>query len=198
MSSSINNNNNSSIGSVHKHSDSSSNSPKSNVDSNDQGRFESALDDKQGKEKEPTGQEGQNAQNLFSNMANSMLKGMGTKAEQAASTAQTNAAEQINEIADQILVSKPKPGEAQEVRITLKDSVLADTEVRMVKTDEGLQVDFVTKNINSNHFLQDNQKSLQDRLGDSVTVNVQYNEQGNNDGRSRQQRDMYDEMEGEE
>ena len=108
----------------------------------------------------------------------------------------------VQEVADRILVSDPSTGN-REVRITLKDSILPGTEVRMSQVNGKLQVQFVTDSSRSMETLAQNQAALQERLNDKlgkqdVVVNVAMesaNQGDAQDGRSRQQRDVAEEAE---
>ena len=105
------------------------------------------------------------------------------------------------EIADTILVSDTSAGGREEVRITLKDSVLPRTEVRIYKDGGEIHVEMVTTSANS-HDLMSGRKGeliqvLKERVGENVSVDVKFSQSGQDhgDGRSRQQRSVYDELE---
>ena len=107
----------------------------------------------------------------------------------------------VQQVADKILISDPSSG-MREVRITLKDSILQGTEVRITQEAGKLQVQFVTTSPRSQELLAQNQAALQDRLGvklnkQDVVVQVEFDPQGqgeSQDGRSRQQRKLDEEM----
>ncbi len=124
-----------------------------------------------------------------------------TKA-QVQSTSQSSAPADINnvvtEVADQILVSEVDG--AREIRITLKDSVLPGTELRLVQEQGRMQVQFITKVADSNELLTAHQASLQTALNEKLpgrdfVVSVQSGSEASNDpnqqqeGRSRGNRD---------
>lgn len=113
-----------------------------------------------------------------------------------------NISKVAREIADRILVSDVSRGGGEEVRISLKDSVMPGTEIRILKEGESIRVEILTTSNDSHRLLSEHRGSLQDalkeRVGDSVSVEVKFNESGGReerDGRSRQQRDLYEEME---
>jgi type III secretion system needle length determinant len=104
------------------------------------------------------------------------------------------------QVASQILVSDASSG-TQEVRITLNESILPGTEVRIAETAGRLEVQFLTSSSDSQNTLSQNQAALQDRLTErlgqrDVVVSVKSNthEHGDQpDSRSRQQRSVIDE-----
>ncbi len=119
---------------------------------------------------------------------------------------QANAGETIQtvarQIADRVLVSDPAlTGGAQEVRIMIKDSVLPGTEVRITRQGGELRVALTTVSPDSYALLNEHRNALQDRLTSRLTdyqvrVEVSYNDRnGDQQGRSRQQRNLYEEME---
>jgi type III secretion system needle length determinant len=105
------------------------------------------------------------------------------------------------EIADRILVSDISRGGGEEVRISLKDSVMPGTEIRIVKEGESIRVEILTTSNESHRLLSDHrgalQEALKERVSDSVSVEVKFHEseEEHRDGRSRQQRNLYEEME---
>lgn len=114
----------------------------------------------------------------------------------------TNISKVAQEIADRILVSDVSRGGGEEVRISLKDSVMPGTEIRILKEGDSIRVEILTASNESHRLLSDNRGSLQDalreRVSDSVSVEVKFGESGareERNGRSRQQRDLYEEME---
>ena len=70
----------------------------------------------------------------------------------------------VHQVADEIQVS----GSDREVRITLKDSVLAGTEVRVFKSNGQTQVQFVTTAAESLEKISLHQNALQTKLNDSI------------------------------
>jgi type III secretion system needle length determinant len=110
----------------------------------------------------------------------------------------------VQQICDKILVSDPASG-GREVRITLKDSILPGTEIRLLQDAGRLQVQFVTDNVDSQNRLAQHQAALQSLLserleGRDVVVEVAMESGAENmgDGRSRQQRDAQEEYERQE
>lgn len=118
----------------------------------------------------------------------------------AAMASRSKISDVATQIADRILVSDPSLDGKQEVRIQLKESVLPGTEVRISKEGGSIRVELTTVNADSYRFLAEQQTGLQDhlktRLGENVQVQVTTAEtQGDTqDGRSRQQRDLYEEL----
>lgn len=115
-------------------------------------------------------------------------------------------AEQLNStarnIVDRILISDPQTSGKQEVRITLSNDVLPGTEIHMSREGDKLQVTLLTTDNNSFRFLNEQHNGLQNhlsqRLADKVTVEVNFSQTadgGGQDGRSRQQRNLYEENE---
>ncbi len=115
-----------------------------------------------------------------------------------------------DELVDRILVSQPAADGASEVRIKVNESWLQDTEIRLVKTPEGgLSVEFMTDDVDSQRLLMPNLSDLRgrlaDRTGEQVTVRMteQAAQPGDGqgghggqpgDGRSRNRRNLYEEM----
>jgi type III secretion system needle length determinant len=133
--------------------------------------------------------------------------GDGFSAGQAEAVASSSAASQtqMSEIAERILVSMPDSGD-QEVRIKIDSSFLADTEVRIVRTESGVQVEFMTDNLDSQRFLSPNFGLLRERLSERLegtqvsvrmTENMSSGDGNSQDGRSRNRRDIYEETSGE-
>ena len=108
----------------------------------------------------------------------------------------------VQQVADRMLVSEGAAG-SREVRISLKDSVLPGTEIRISQQGGKLQIQFVTDSAKSQELLAQNQGALQDRLNEKlsrndVAVSIAKEAEGHGDqqdGRSRQQRDIIDEAE---
>ncbi len=106
-------------------------------------------------------------------------------------------AELADQVADRILVSMPRGGNDGEVRITLKESVLEGSDVRIFREDGQLRVVFVAQTEAAERFLATNRAALQQTLGDRLPeerpqVEVSTPEgRGasgeDNEGRSRQQ-----------
>ena len=109
-------------------------------------------------------------------------------------------AEVSQTIADRILVSDPAHGGDAEVRITMKDSVLPGTEVRITEKNGELQIQFHTDSPESRDMLSKHQMQMTERLNErlerNVAVDIEFDSKGQGDqqGRSRQQRDLIDEL----
>ncbi|CAM2005077.1 type III secretion HpaP family protein [Acanthopleuribacter pedis] len=120
------------------------------------------------------------------------------------------AAQMVSDIADKIvdriLVSDAASMGKDEVRLILKNSVLPETEVRITREGGNLEIQLVTKDTDAYRLLNDRTDNLQhflkEKLKDNdINVRLQFaegSERGENqrdqDGRSRQQRNLYDEM----
>lgn len=110
------------------------------------------------------------------------------------------------EIVEQILVSRPTAGNQSEVRIKLDGNWLPDTEVRLLSQDNHLSVEFISDNLEAQRFLLPNLSNLQQRLHDRINGNVavrllenattaSHNANADtNEGRSRNQRNLYEEI----
>jgi type III secretion system needle length determinant len=103
----------------------------------------------------------------------------------------------VQDVADRILVATPPPGsDRQEVRITLKEGVLPETDIQIVREGNSVSVTFRTENVNANHFLNAHQTDLRERLTERLKVEVSVSlDFQQHDGRSRGQRNLYEEME---
>ncbi len=107
------------------------------------------------------------------------------------------------DIAQRILVSDSELGSGREVRIQLKDSILPGTEIRIARDAYGVHVELNSVDDGSLAFLQDNRdgllRHLQNRMEEPVSVEVRMDSPGGDrdesQGRSRQQRDLYEEYE---
>ena len=116
-------------------------------------------------------------------------------------------AELVDQVADRILVSTPKPDSSGEVRISLKQSILDGSEVRIFHEKGELKVVFVAESESAQRFLAHNkghfQQTLGERLQDQrVHVEVEASNRGGtsreeNRGRSRQQYVRQDDSSGE-
>jgi type III secretion system needle length determinant len=122
------------------------------------------------------------------------------QAEGAGSPGQAGLSEAAREIAEKILVSDASAAGKQEVRITLKDSVLPGTEIRISQEENGLRIQLLTRSADSYRLLTQESKGLQEylsaRLGQEVRTEVGFASSGGeeNEGRSRQQRSVFDEV----
>lgn len=130
----------------------------------------------------------------------------------------TKSAQMISDIAekivDRILVSNTSMNNSKdEVRLMIKNSVLPETEVRISRHGGQLEIQLVTKDTDAYRLLNERADGLQhflkERLRNSeVNVRLQFDEAGaeagNNhsgrdgDGRSRNRRNLADEVEGQE
>lgn len=106
----------------------------------------------------------------------------------------------IDEIVDRILVARSEmTGGKDEVRISLKSAVLPDTEVHVSRVDGTLNINFMTGSESSRNTINQNIDAFRTRLQDvvktDVVVQTKFQDQNaSGDGRSRQQRDLYEEM----
>ena len=108
----------------------------------------------------------------------------------------TEAVEIAREVAERILVSAPKPGSPDEVRISLNTSVLDGSDIRIFREAGELKVVFVAQTESAERFLADNRAILHQKLGERlqderVHVEVSNNDResasrGDAEGRSRQ------------
>jgi type III secretion system needle length determinant len=102
-------------------------------------------------------------------------------------------------VAERILVAEPSLTGKQEVRITLKESVLPETEIRISKEAGKLSIDFFTTSDHSYRIISQEKAGLQqvlaERLGPKVKIEVGVSDTGreHNQGRSRQQRSVLEE-----
>ena len=109
----------------------------------------------------------------------------------------SRAAELAEQVADRILVSMPESGAPGEVRISLKQSILDGSDVRIFHEGGDLKVVFVAETVSAQRFLADNRAFMQQTLGErlqgqSVQVEVEVPNRGETSredsrGRSRQQ-----------
>ncbi len=114
----------------------------------------------------------------------------------------SNLSEIAREVAESILVSDASLNKNQEVRIQLKESVLPGTEIHISWEGEQIRIELVSTSPDSFRQLENMQNDLghylQQKLEDKVEIHVQFNDTssgGDNEGRSRQQRNLYEEME---
>lgn len=102
-------------------------------------------------------------------------------------------------VAERILVAEPSLVGKQEVRITLKESVLPRTEIRISKEGDKLTIDIVTTSDHSYRIISQEKNGLQqvlaERLDPRIKVEVAVSDTGReqNQGRSRQQRNVFEE-----
>ncbi|MGB0359882.1 MAG: type III secretion HpaP family protein [Endozoicomonas sp.] len=100
----------------------------------------------------------------------------------------------LNKLADQIKVSAKDAINGAEIRITMKDSVLPGTEIRIQKTAGELAVTMSTSSAEAGNFLAQHEASLQKLLADrfsndrvQVNVNLADSNNQDTDGRSKNQ-----------
>ena len=156
--------------------------------------------DKKARKKETSGGLAQ-GEKQGGSLGSSILQSMqGPGADASIKTENGSSLTEITQVvADKVLVSEVNGKD--EIRIMLKDSVMADTEVRISKESGMIKVELVTASEESFRFLAAEkaglEQKLMDRIKDPVSVQVNFNEtdQGDNQGRSRQQRDLYEEQE---
>ena len=120
-----------------------------------------------------------------------------TSVPEGVQAAVSHAAEIAEQIADRILVSMPDSGAPGEVRISLKQSILDGSDVRIFHEEGELKVVFVAETESAQRFLASNREHLQQALGERlqdqrVRVEVELPNRGgasreDNRGRSRQQ-----------
>ncbi len=180
-------------------------------------RFEDAIGDRDGKHAQETTERGGRFEggngglsDLFGEAAwrhlggasrNGALDAAAPGAAPTASAAETMNGTHCSELVDRILVSQPGADGSAEVRIRIDESWLADTEVRINRTDAGeLSVEFLSDDPDSQRSLLPNLSSLRERLadrtGDSVSVRISESadaDANSGDGRSRNRRSIYDE-----
>lgn len=83
-------------------------------------------------------------------------------------TPTTEAVEIAREVADRILVSAPKPGAPEEVRISLNASVLDGGDIRIFREAGELKVVFLAQTESAERFLADNRAVFQQTLGERL------------------------------
>jgi type III secretion system needle length determinant len=166
-------------------------------------RDDDSQGDSDGQEGNP---EGEPAPDVFA-LGDLILQGMtqktGAQGAAAADAAAFGAMQMENivqQVADRILVSPPGAG-GQEVRITIKDSILPGTEVRITQNGGQLQISLVTNDARSHELLAQHQAALQERLTEklgkhevAVKVEMDSGGQPDRDGQSRNQRDIESEL----
>lgn len=112
--------------------------------------------------------------------------------QQAASVKEVNAI--LQKMADQIHVSAKDAVNGAGIRLTLKDSVLPGTEIRIHRHDGVLSVTMNTASAESGNFLAQHEASLQKTLAEKfanekvqVNINMSGGDNQDTDGRSRNQ-----------
>ena len=113
-----------------------------------------------------------------------------TRAPEDVQAPASRAAELADQVADRVLVSMPDSNAPGEVRISLKQSILDGSDVRIFHEGGELKVVFVAETESAQRLLVDNkqrfQQTLEERLQDQ-RVNVEV-EAPNRDGSSREDR----------
>ena len=112
--------------------------------------------------------------------------------QQAHSVKEIDAA--LQKLADQIQVSAKNAANGAEVRITLKDSILPGTEIRIQRQGGELTVVMNTSSAEAGNFLAQHEASLQKMLSErfsndkvQVNINMSGGDNQDTDGRSRNQ-----------
>lgn len=160
---------------------------------------------------------------LFSQAASSLAEAMGGASQSGADAAAASdravsrgagvqapaglSSLNCDDLVERILVSRPSSAEdSSEVRIRVNEPWLRDTEIRVAKTpDAALTVEFMTDDVDAQRTLLPNLSELRgrlaDRTGEQVTVRMteQMTRDGDGrdrpgDGRSRNRRNLYEEM----
>jgi len=112
-----------------------------------------------------------------------------------------NINEIAEKIADRILISTQNQDGSNEIRIQVKQDILPDTEIQITKTGDQININFITSSNESMDLLNTHTETLfqnlNNRLDEKVTIQINSSESSSqdSDGRSRQQRNLYDEME---
>lgn len=91
-----------------------------------------------------------------------------TAAPEAVPAPAAHVAEVARQVADRVLVSVPRPGASDEVRITLNQSVLDGSDIRIFREAGELRVVFVAQTESAQRFLADHRDVLQQTLGDRL------------------------------
>ena len=122
---------------------------------------------------------------------------VGTSAPEGVQAPVSRASELAEQVADRILVSMPDSSAPGEVRISLKQSILDGSDVRIFHEGGELRVVFVAETESAQRFLANNKELMQQTLGERlqdqrVHVEVEAPARGgasreDNRGRSRQQ-----------
>ena len=176
-------------------------------------KFNELLQKKEKKEKEPSGKENHKDASSTS-LGDEILKGMNSLKSHASvigdakSITYSNSKEIasfISSVADRILVATNNANGTAEVRISLKEDILPGTEVKILLENDKLTVEFLTFSLNSKEVLLSNKEILENHLKErlkdkDITVNINFSQRSedfssNSDGRSRGQRNLYEEME---
>lgn len=125
-----------------------------------------------------------------------------TSASQAAtiSTVNTDLSELCEKIATKISISGPALNNKEEVRLLLRNDILPQTEIRVSLDAGSIRINFLSGAQDSYNWLINHQEScanyLNNRLAQPISIDVQRQTNDNlADGRSRQRRNLYDEME---
>ena len=121
----------------------------------------------------------------------------------SAGVSQVEAFERCGELVERIVASAPSADGSAEVRLKIDKPWLPDTEVRLTLTpDSRLEVEFNSASLEAQRFLTPNLGSLRERLtdvtGNAVSIRMTESSQdgGSRDGRSRNRRNVIEEMDG--
>ncbi len=119
-------------------------------------------------------------------------------------SAEARVAQIGNLVAERILVTNPELGQKQEVLIMLKQDVLPGTQIKLSREGDVLHIAFQARGEDTANFISQNSGQLKDllqtRLGEAVNVAVKTDKEQReeNEGRSRNQRSVMDEMQDDE
>ena len=91
-----------------------------------------------------------------------------TRAPEGVQAPVSHAAELAEQVADRILVSMPDASAPGEVRISLKQSILDGSDVRIFHEGGELKVVFVAGTESAQRFLADNREQFQQTLGERL------------------------------
>lgn len=191
-------------------------SNRSDVDSKDSDDFEKIMNNDKNKkkeasqkdsEKQTTGQKGKQEKaksnspedllRLFQNdrgQGEQMVHAKGAEISSAKTAnvqgvSTQDAIDKIEKIVDRIQIQTA--GDVKAVNIKLNNNILPGTEVMFRREDGEIKITFTTTSTESLNFLSKGEQSLKETLnkkfGDSVTVDIQHQNNDNQDGRSRNQ-----------
>ena len=108
--------------------------------------------------------------------------------------ADTGRLEVFREVADRILVSDAAFSGEQEIRVSIKESILPGTEVRVAQEDGRLVVRLVTESDQSFRTLTQQQDALQNYLRDRLDnrpISVELSMENDTQGRSRNRQELF-------
>ncbi len=164
--------------------------------------FQTAMDSCQQTGQESVPQAHVNLSDLFGaaaqNIASASVPSSLPSNPVGAAAAPSRLDEMCEALVDRILVAMPSGDSSAEVRVRIDESWLSATEIRIVADGGGaVSVEFESDNLASQRFLLPHLGNLRDRLGEASvqTVTVRMSESGDTgDGRSRNRRNLYEEM----